>query len=79
MNFSIMVRINTKASAQIFTKFSGYSTRELKPIKKNAIFTQVPIKMDPSNAETHLVSTTVVDAVKVYSDQTGCFPVTTSR
>ena len=35
--------------------------------------------MEPRNAETRIVFSTVVDAVKVYIDQTGHFPVTSIR
>ena len=35
--------------------------------------------MDTSNAETNIAFAPVVDAVKVYSQQTGSFTVTSSR
>ena len=35
--------------------------------------------MYPSNSETHIVFAAVVEAVKVYSDQTGHFPVTSIK
>ena len=35
--------------------------------------------MEHSNSETHIIFATVVDAVKLYSYQTGFFPVTSIK
>ena len=50
----------------------------LNQISKNEISTQIPIPitMKPINSETYLLFATVFGAVKVYSYQTGHFPVT---
>ena len=71
-----MDRINIQASAQIFYKFSSYSTRTIQPNKKNERSTKVPIKRYIRNVETHLVLPKVVDVGTVYSDQTRSFSVT---
>ena len=51
----------------------------LNQARKNTRSTQVTITIYPINTETHLVFSTVANAGKVYSDQTGRFPVTSSK
>ena len=79
MDFSIMASINIKASEEIFTFISVHITSELQLIKKFSRSKKVPIPMDPSNTEIRIVFATVVDAGKVYSNQTGHFSVTSNR
>ena len=74
-----MARIKSQLVLKYLPKSVTTLQENLNRARKKSRFTQVPIEMDPSNTDTHLVFTIVVDAGKVHPDQTGSFIVTYSR